>query len=38
MYNNCYPPDLVDELIKEFLDKIMAPKTAVSMCLKKTWH
>ena len=34
-YKNSYPLDLIDKCIKEFLDKILAPKTIVSTLLKK---
>ena len=35
LYKNSYPRDLVDKCIKEFLDKILAPKPAVSTVPKK---
>ena len=35
LYRNSYPRDLVDKCIKEFLDKILAPKPAVSTVPKK---
>ena len=35
LYKNSYPRDLVDKCIKEFLDKILAPKTVVSTVSKK---
>ena len=34
-YKNSCPLDLIDKCIKEFLDKILAPKTIVSALLKK---
>ena len=36
LYKNSYPRDLVDKCIKEFLDKILAPKPVVSTVPKKT--
>ena len=35
LYKNSYLRDLVDKSIKEFLDKILAPKPVVSTVLKK---
>ena len=35
LYKNSYPRDLVDKGIKEFLDKILAPKPVVSTVPKK---
>ena len=35
LYKNSYPQDLIDKCIKEFLDKIMAPKPVVSTVPKK---
>ena len=35
LYKNSYPCDLVDKCIKEFLDKILAPKPVVSTVPKK---
>ena len=35
LYINSYPRDLVDKCIKEFLNKILAPKPVVSTVLKK---
>ena len=35
LYKNSYPRDLVDKCIKEFLDKILAPKPVVSTVPKK---
>ena len=35
LYKNSYPRDLVDKCIKEFLDKILAPKPIVSTVPKK---
>ena len=35
LYKNSYPRDLVDKCIKEFLDKILAPKPLVSTVPKK---
>ena len=35
LYKNSYPPDLFDKCIKEFLDKILAPKPVVSTVPKK---
>ena len=35
LHKNSYPCDLVDKCIKEFLDKILAPKPAVSTVRKK---
>ena len=35
LYKNSYPRDLVDKCIKEFLDKILAPKPVVSAVPKK---
>ena len=35
LYKNSYPRDLVDKCIKEFLDKILAPKPIVSLVPKK---
>ena len=35
LYKNSYPRDLVDKCIKEFLDKIVAPKHVVSTVPKK---
>ena len=35
LYRNSYPRDLVDKCIKEFLDKILAPKPVVSTVPKK---
>ena len=34
LYKNSYPRDLVDKCIKEFLDKILAPKPVLSTVLK----
>ena len=36
LYRTSYPRDLVDKCIKEFLDKILAPKSVVSTVPKKT--
>ena len=35
LYKNNYPRNLVDKSIKEFLDKILAPKSVVSAVPKK---
>ena len=35
LYKSSYPRDLVDKCIKEFLDKILAPKPVVSRVPKK---
>ena len=35
LYRSSYPRDLVDKCIKEFLDKILAPKPAVSTVSEK---
>ena len=35
LYKSSYPRDLVDKCIKEFLDKILAPKPVVSTVPKK---
>ena len=35
LYRNSYPRDLVDKCIKEFLNKILAPKPVVSTVPKK---
>ena len=35
LYKNSYPRNLVDKSIKEFLDKILAPKSVVSAVPKK---
>ena len=35
LYKNSYPRDLIDKCIKEFLDKILAPKPLVSTVPKK---
>ena len=35
LYKNSYPRDLADKCIKEFLDKILAPKSVVSTVSKK---
>ena len=35
LYKSSYSPDLVDKCIKELLDKILAPKPAVSTVPKK---
>ena len=35
LYKNSYPRDLVDKCIKEFLDKILAPKLVLSTVPKK---
>ena len=35
LYRNSYPHDLVDKYIKDFLDKILAPKPVVSTVPKK---
>ena len=35
LYKNSYPRDLVDKCIKEFLDKILAPKPVASTVPKK---
>ena len=35
LYKNNYPQDLIDKCIKQFLDKILAPKPVVSTLPKK---
>ena len=35
LYKNSYPRDLADKCIKEFLDKLLAPKSVVSTVTKK---
>ena len=37
LYKNSYPRNLVDKCIKEFLDKMLAPKPVVSTVPKKNF-